>query len=298
MHQLAFRPSIGVASGKKLDGAQISLHSDAMADTSTPQPPVSRRDRRKAETIGDIKAVARRQLATAGPAGISMRAIARDLDMTATGVHYYYRDRQALIDALTVDGFTALAAALRPVYEEGSGLPPRERWLAVARAWRGWALQHAAEYLLIYGNTGGAARRVNGDVAKAMSTAVGVLFASMRNCLSHGDIDVPRIEEVTPPALREQFAAWRGAADSVVGDLPDGALAACMLTYSRLHGAIVLELAGHVPPQLTDRDALFDMEMEHTTDSLHPLSVPAKTAPLTVRAGSHELPSGDAEDGG
>jgi hypothetical protein len=47
-----------------------------------------------------------------------------------------------------------------------------------------------------------------------------------------------------------------------------------MLTYSRLHGAIVLELVGHVPPQLADRDALFDMHMEHTTDSLHPLSVP------------------------
>lgn len=249
-----------------------------MAGTPPPQPPLSRRDRRRAETIGDIKAVALRQLAAAGPTGISMRAIARDLDMTATGVHYYYPDRQALIDALTVDGFSALAAAVRSAYEEGSGLPPRERWLTVARAWRAWALQHSAEYLLIYGHTGGAARRVNERVANAMSDAVGVLYASMRNCVGHGDIDVPRLTEAMPAALCEQFAAWRGAAGDV-GDLPDGALAACMLTYSRLHGAIVLELVGHVPPQLTDRDALFDMEMEHTTDSLHPLSTPAKTAP-------------------
>jgi AcrR family transcriptional regulator len=244
-----------------------------MAGTFSPQPPLSRRDRRKAETFGDIKAVAVRQLAAAGPVGISMRAIARELDMTATGVHYYYPDKQALIDALTIDGFTALAAALRSAYEEGSGLPPRERWLTVARAWRGWALRHPAEYLLIYGHTGGAARRVNQDVATAMSSAVGVLFASMRGCVEHGDIDVPRIEQATPPALREQFAAWRGAADGI-GDLPDGALAACMLTYSRLHGAIVLELMGHVPPQLADHDALFTMQMEHTTDALHPLSIP------------------------
>lgn len=247
-----------------------------MARMSSPETPLSRRDRRKAETIGDIKAAALRQLAAGGPAGISMRAIARDLDMTATGVHYYYPDRQALIDALTVDGFSALAAALRSAYEEGSGLLPRERWLTVARAWRGWALRHPAEYLLIYGHTGGAARRVNEQVANAMSDAVGVLFASMRNCLRHGDIDVPRLEEATPPALREQFAAWRGAADGI-GDLPDGALAACMLTYSRLHGAIVLELVGHVPLQLTDHDALFDMEMEHTTDSLHPHSTQTLT---------------------
>ena len=248
-----------------------------MAGTSPRQPPLSRRDRRKAETISDIKAVALRQLAAAGPAGISMRAIARDLDMTAAGVHYYYPDRQALIDALTVDGFIALAAALRSAYEDGSGLPPRERWLAVARAWRAWALRHSAEYLLIYGHTGGAARHVNEQIAKAMSSAVGVLFTSMRNCVRHGDIDVPRLAEAMPPMLREQFAAWRGVADGI-GDLPDGALAACMLTYSRLHGAIVLELVGHIPPQLTEHDALFDMEMEHTTDALHPLSTPARTA--------------------
>jgi len=244
-----------------------------VAGTPSPHPPLSRRDRRKAETIGDIKAVALRQLAVAGPAGISMRAIARDLDMTAAGVHYYYPDRQALIDALTIDGFTALGAALLSAYEEGNGLPPRQRWLNVARAWRAWALRHPAEYLLIYGHTGGAARRVNEHVAMAMSNAVRVLFASMRGCVKHGDIDVPRIEEAMPPALCERFAAWRGANDGI-GDLPDGALAACMLTYSRLHGAIVLELVGHIPPQLTDHDALFDMQMEHTTDSLHPLSIP------------------------
>lgn len=248
-----------------------------MAGTPPSQPSLSRRDRRKAETIGDIKTVALRQLAAAGPAGISMRAIARDLDMTATGVYYYYPDKQALIDALTVDGFTKLAAAVRSAYQEGSGLSPRQRWLAVARAWRTWALRHPAEYLLIYGHAGGSARRVNTHVATAMDSAVGVLFASMRNCVGHGDIDVARLEEATPPALRGQFAAWRGAADGA-GDLPDGALAACLLTYSRLHGAIVLELAGHTPPQLADRDALFQMQMEHTTDALHPLNPPARTA--------------------
>jgi AcrR family transcriptional regulator len=245
-----------------------------MAGLPSPRQPLSRRDRRKAETIGDIKDAARRQLAAGGPAGISMRAIARDLDMTATGVHYYYPDKQALIDALTVDGFTALAAVLRSVYEDGGGLPPRERWLTVARAWRAWALRHPAEYLLIYGHAGSASRRANEHVAKAMSGAVGVLFESMRGCVGHGDIDVPRLEEATPPVLREQFAAWRGATDGI-DDLPDGALAACMLTYSRLHGAVVLELVGHVPRELTARDALFDMEMEHTTDALHPLSTPA-----------------------
>jgi AcrR family transcriptional regulator len=248
-----------------------------MAPEPPPKPSLSRRDRRRQETVSDIKAVAVRQLAADGPAGISMRAIARDLDMTAAAVHYYFASRQELIDALAVDGFTALAAALRSAYGQGAGLPPRERWLTVARACRAWALRNPAEYLLIYGHTGGTARVVNQRVAAAMSGVVGVLYASMRDCVAHGDIDVARIAGAASPALREQFAAWRAAAEGT-GDLPDGALAACMLSYSRLHGAIVLELVGHIPPQLTERDALFDLQMEHTTDAFHPLSVPVPSA--------------------
>ena len=52
------------------------------------------------ETIDDIKDTARSQLAGAGPIGISMRAIARHLAMTASAVHYYFPSHQALLDAL------------------------------------------------------------------------------------------------------------------------------------------------------------------------------------------------------
>jgi len=237
---------------------------------SSPTPPasLSRRDRRKQETISDIKAAAVRQLTEAGPAGISMRAIARELDMTASAVHYYFPGRHALIDALTVDGFAALAEVLRSEHERSQELSPSERWLAVARAHRAWALRHPAEYLLIYGHTGGAARRVNQQAARAMWEVVAVLFALMRDCVAQGDIDTARIEAGIPAGLREQFSTWRYTADGI-GDLPDGALAACLFCYSRLHGAIVLELAGHVPPQLADRDALFDLQIAHTTEALH-----------------------------
>ncbi|HJY58466.1 MAG TPA: helix-turn-helix domain-containing protein [Streptosporangiaceae bacterium] len=57
-----------------------------------------RRDRRRQETI-DIKDTARHLLAGGGPSGISMRAIARHLAMTASAVHYYLPSGQALLDA-------------------------------------------------------------------------------------------------------------------------------------------------------------------------------------------------------
>jgi hypothetical protein len=93
-------------------------------------------------------------------------------------------------------------------------------------------LRHPAQYLLIYGHTGGAARRVNQQAARAMWEVVTVLFALMRDCVRHGDINASGIEVGIPASLREQFPTWRQTADGI-SDLPDGALAACMFCYSR-----------------------------------------------------------------
>jgi AcrR family transcriptional regulator len=235
---------------------------------ASPQSRLSRRDRRRQETIDDIKATARRQLADAGPAGISLRAIARDLGITASAVHYYFPSRQALFDALIIDGFSSLADALRSSYDQAGPLPPDERWLAVCRAHRAWALRRPSEYLLLYGHSGGAAGRGHPQASQAMSEVVAVLFAMMRDAVANGDVDTERIEAATPAQLRPQFAAWREATDGI-GDLPDGAVAACMIGFAQLHGAITLELIGHVPPQLTDRSALFDFRMAHIAASLH-----------------------------
>jgi AcrR family transcriptional regulator len=229
----------------------------------------SRRDRRRQETIDDIKATARGQLAERGPAGISLRAIARHLDMTASAVHYYFPSRRALLDALIVDGFGSLADALRSRYESAAtAVPPAEQWLAVCRAHRAWALGHQSEYLLLYGHDGGgAAKRRHPRVQQAMSNIVDVLFAIMRNAVATGEIDTEGIEAATPTPLRGQLASWRDAKHGI-GELPDGALAACMIAYAQLHGAITLELVAHVPSQLTDHSALFDLEMVHAYASL------------------------------
>jgi AcrR family transcriptional regulator len=86
---------------------------------SSPQIRPSRRDRRRQETITDIKTAARTQLAEGGPAGISLRAIARQLGMTPAAVHYYFPGREALLDALIVSP---------------TGAKPPRRWLAFPMA--------------------------------------------------------------------------------------------------------------------------------------------------------------------
>ncbi len=170
--------------------------------------------------------------------------------MTPSAVHYYFPGREALLDALIVDGWDSLAMALRARYEQTRPLPAHERWIAVTRAHRAWALEHPSEYLLLYGHTG---LRVTpgGDrgVHKAMSKVVAVLFTMMRDALAAGEIDTERLQAATPPPLRQQLADWRETTEEMAG-LPDGALVACLIGYAQLHGAITLELIGRIPPQL------------------------------------------------
>ena len=58
---------------------------------------VSRRDRVRAATTGEIKETARRILVAEGPEAVSLRAIAREMGMTAPALYRYFSSREDLI---------------------------------------------------------------------------------------------------------------------------------------------------------------------------------------------------------
>ena len=261
----------GVASDQKLDTAQNTTEADSMSDTlSNGQPGVTRRERRRLETIEDIKRVALEQLSHGGPHEISMRAIARDLGMTASAIGYYFPGRSALVEALILDGYNSLSAALRAALDGARRRDPARQWLIVSTAHRAWALEHAAQYLLLYGNEGStAARRRQPALQQSMSRVVAVLFEIMHRAVEAGEVDTERLVADAPKSFRRQLAAWRRN-NGTIDALPDGALIACMISYAQLHGAITLDLVGHLPPSLADRTTLFELEMAHTFRALGP----------------------------
>src|SRR4051794_11679878 len=93
-----------------------------------------------------IKATARRLLAEQGPDGLSLRRIARDLDLAAPSLYHYFPDRDALISALIVDAFNALADALAAARDSQEDLGPAVRLHAVLLAYRDWALTHPTDF--------------------------------------------------------------------------------------------------------------------------------------------------------
>ena len=120
-----------------------------MTITTAPQ---GARARVRAELTREIKSVARRQLAESGAAALSLRAVARELNMASSAVYRYFPSRDELLTALIVDAYDAVGAAAEL---DESGVRRTDfagRWMAAARAVREWAVAHPQEHALIYGS--------------------------------------------------------------------------------------------------------------------------------------------------
>ena len=110
-----------------------------------------RRERFKETTREEVKAVAWGQIAKHGAPALSLRAIAREMGLTAPALYRYFRDRDALVTALVIDAFNSFADAL----ETGRNSRPENdhagRLQAIGKAYRTWAVAFSQRYTLIFG---------------------------------------------------------------------------------------------------------------------------------------------------
>lgn len=81
-------------------------------------------------------------LAGAGVAGISLRGLARDVGVSHAAPTRHFRDRQALLDALVLDGFSDLDQRMRAA--AGGPGSVEERLTELGRAYVGFATERAA----------------------------------------------------------------------------------------------------------------------------------------------------------
>src|SRR3954453_8970158 len=106
------------------------------------------RARARAEMIDGIKRAAHRPLASEG-ANLSLRAIAREMGMVSSALYRYFAGRDELLTALIIDAYDAIGAAgERAEAAVADRADLTARWLAVAHAWRDWALANPADHAL------------------------------------------------------------------------------------------------------------------------------------------------------
>src|ERR1700759_2024679 len=70
-------------------------------------PTPSRRARLRAQPAQEIKTVALDLMAAGGPEAVTLRAIAREMGMTANAIYGYYATRDELVSTLIADLYTA-----------------------------------------------------------------------------------------------------------------------------------------------------------------------------------------------
>ena len=117
-----------------------------------PAAPAGARARARAALTQEITATARRQLATDGATGLSLRAVARELGMASSAIYRYFPSRDDLLTALIIEAYDDLGEAVEAREAAVRRSDLRGRWTAIAHGVRDWALAHPHEYALIYGS--------------------------------------------------------------------------------------------------------------------------------------------------
>ena len=205
------------------------------------------RERRRADTVAEIKSIALAHLAAGGPDALSLRAVARDVGVSVQALYHYFDSRDALITALVTDAFILLGDAVAS--GGASGSTRVERIVGAGLAYRRWAYDHRAAFLLALGvplpDYAAPEEGPTVDAAARMGRAFqDIVFGGWTDeelqavPLLGTDAPAPARDApaVAPPASRkEELEA-----------LPAGALALFVDGWASLHGFVMLEAHGHL----------------------------------------------------
>ncbi|MFI0447760.1 TetR/AcrR family transcriptional regulator [Actinomadura sp. 6N118] len=225
---------------------------------------VNRRARLRAETSAEIKTIALKLMATGGPDAISLRAIAREMGMTAGAIYSYYPTRDDLITTLIRDVYGELVDAVEVARDAVPESDPGGRLLAWGETVRAWALANPEGFRLIYGDPvpgyqapeGGPAREA---AHRACAGLTGLVAAAWPEAESWqpGGYDWSDFEAGLAEATQEQFPG-----------LPPAAVALSLRVWGRMHGLVALEIYGHLRPLTHKTASIFHDEMLDLTRSL------------------------------
>ena len=221
------------------------------------------RDRLRARFEGQIhetiKQVALRQLAEHGPDGLSINAIARELDVSGPALYRYFAGRDELLTALIIEAYEDLARALESAVTPRRGRSAAARLRLFTAAYRQWALDQPHRYRLLFrppvpGYDAHADALVN-----AAQRAMTVLLDILRD---------------TPTRGRRRAGSGRDLAGWIERhDIPEEAAPhaiAAIVSWTRLHGLVSLEIDGNYASIGLDPAPLYASEVAHAIDQYRP----------------------------
>jgi AcrR family transcriptional regulator len=215
------------------------------------------RERVRAELIGEITEIARAHLARDGAAGLSLRAVAREMGMASSAIYRYFASRDDLLTALIIDGYNAIGE----VVEKADAARERDdhagRWLAVGHAVRDWALRHPHEYALLYGSPVPGYQAPEDTIVPATRT-IATFCKVIADAHAAGVLDPP---PGFPSAPAEFAADAEVIREAVLPGVPDDLVARMLTIWPSVFGMVSFELFGQFKNVVTHPDAAFDHGM-------------------------------------
>jgi AcrR family transcriptional regulator len=203
-----------------------------------------------------IKDAAWKQIAEFGAPALSLRAIARELKITAPAIYNYFPDRDALVTALIIDAYTSFGdwqLAARDALPESQII---QRLAAIGTAYRQWALQYPQRYQLIFGTPIPGYEAPLMEILPAGARSLSALVSVIDALRAAGKLNAANFPKIQP-GYEQQFEVWKNYA----GEYDVLSLSVAMIVWSRVHGLVSLEIGGSLPPFGVDGNALYQYEM-------------------------------------
>ena len=206
-----------------------------------------------------IQETAWKQIAEHGAPALSLRAIARELKITAPAIYNYFPDRDALVTALIIDAYTSFGDWQLQARDSASRKDPRKKLEAIGLAYRKWAHAYPQRYQLIFGTPIPGYKAPAEKVFPASARSISALFGVVEEARVAG-----KLVTFAVPAVNQKYRAYYEQWRTYSGDIHPLSLFVAMNIWARVHGIVSLEIQGNLPPIGEKGDSLYLFELGTT----------------------------------
>ncbi|WP_172582509.1 TetR/AcrR family transcriptional regulator [Subtercola boreus] len=211
------------------------------------------------QTVQEIKQLAMDQIRQGGADAVTLSGIVREMSMSPAALYRYFANRDALLADLVFDAYNELADWLTGL-ELGAGSAVKNLD-AVLRGTRRWALEHPNAYRLIFQTTIGSGEEFAADrLIPAASRSMAVIIDALAAVTGQQEATLVDNRQRAEVSVSEALRTWGDR--SGLSEFSTGVLALALLTWTRLHGIISLELGGHLTATGIGANTLFDLEVQ------------------------------------
>jgi AcrR family transcriptional regulator len=217
----------------------------------------SRRERLRAQTLGEIREHGYAQIAEGGPTALSLNGIAKTMGMSGAAMYRYFASRDELLATLVTESYEDLARTLIDAARHARRRPPEQRLRAAVDAYRRWALAEPHRYRLVFASSYGSGALDPNRIIPAAQRAMSVVLLGLAELGPPGQVDA-----VADASLRRQLADW-GNTPPTETALEPGVLLLGLVAWTRMHGIVSLEIEGFFDQVGVDPGRLYDTEIDH-----------------------------------